>query len=119
MTERIVGLVGLVLVALALIVGTFVLLSVGRPVPEPIWVAWGVVTTALFGHGVFLAQAQTHQRVVSALLDAVNVGAGAATGSQSGGPTNGAAHGGAETSNPAPPAPPGTPGPGEVSGHGV
>lgn len=119
MAERVVGLVGLILVALALIVGTFLLLEAGRPVPEPVWVAWGVVTTALFGHGVFLAQAQTHQRVVGALLDAVNVGAGAVTGGPGGIATNGHATGGTTTHNPGPPAPPAGPESSEVSGHGV
>ena len=77
------------IVAVVLIGGTFVLLALGRPVPEPVWVAWGVVTTALFGHGVFLAQAQTHQSIVGDLLDAVTVGAGAATTGAAGTPTNG------------------------------
>ena len=79
MAYQLTGLLGLIIVACLLLGGTFVLLALGRPVPDAIWAAWGVVITALFGHGVFLAQAQTHQRVISDMLDAVSVGAGAAT----------------------------------------
>lgn len=119
MRERVVGLAGLIAVALVLIVGTFTLLALGRVVPEPVWVAWGVVITALFGHGVFLAQAQSHQAVRGDLLSAFSLGAGAAAGSQNGGPTNGRAAGGAATNSPAPPAPPATTESSEVSGHGL
>jgi len=73
------GLVGLILVAVGLLCGTFALLLVGKPVPEPVWVAWGVVFTALFGHGTFLAQAASHQATVADVLDAVSAGATAAT----------------------------------------
>lgn len=78
MMDRYISLVLLGLVAALLICGTFAMLLTGRPVPEPIWVAWGVVITALFGHGNFLAQNATHQRVIGDLLDAVQTGAIAA-----------------------------------------
>lgn len=77
--ERPVSLVILGVVAVTLVVGTFALLIDHVPVPEPIWVAWGVVITALYGHGNFLAQAAGHARTVSDLLDAVQTGATAAT----------------------------------------
>lgn len=83
------GLVLLGAVTVTLMAGTFVLLALGKPVPEPVWVSWGAAVTALFGHGAFLAQAQTHQNVVGDLLDAVTVGAGAATTGATGSPTNG------------------------------
>lgn len=87
MLDRIVGMVGLVIVASVLMGGTFALLIEGRPVPEAVWAAWGAVITALFGHGVFLAQTQTHQQVIANLLDAVSVGAEAAMTPTNGGKT--------------------------------
>lgn len=74
-----ISLVILGVVACLLILGTFALLVVGRPVPEPVWVAWGVVVTALFGHGVFLAQAASHQSVVGDLMEGVRTGAAASS----------------------------------------
>lgn len=85
--ERYISLVLLGLVAVALISGTFALLIIGRPVPEPVWVAWGVVITAMFGHGNFLAQNAAHQRVIGDLLDAVQTGAKAANTPTNGGAT--------------------------------
>lgn len=92
--DRTIGLVGLIIVAVVMMAGTFTLLFIGRQVPEPVWIAWGVVLTALFGHGTFLAQALTHQRVIGDLLDAVTVGAGAAAGvTTAGTATNGSGTG--------------------------
>lgn len=76
--ERYISLVLLGVVAVSLICGTFALLIIGKSVPEPVWVAWGVVITAMFGHGNFLAQNAAHQRVIGDLLDAVQTGAKAA-----------------------------------------
>jgi len=73
------GLILLGVVAVILLGGTFALLAMRIPVPDAIWAAWGVVITALFGHGTFLAQNATHARTVSDLLEAVQAGALAAT----------------------------------------
>ena len=77
--DRPISIIGLILIALVLLGGTFGLLIAGRPVPEPVWIAWGVVMTALYGHGTFLAQNAAHVRTVNDLLDAVQTGARAAT----------------------------------------
>ena len=85
MVSQPMSLVLLAIVACFLIAGTFTLLILGKPVPEPVWVAWGVAFTALFGHGTFLAQIASHQATVSDLMEAVHTGATAATPT----PTNG------------------------------
>ena len=73
-----ISLVILGVVAVVIVAGTFGLLMVGKPVPEPVWVAWGVIVTALFGHGTFLAQSAAHAKNMSDVLDAVQAGATAA-----------------------------------------
>lgn len=77
--DRPISLTILGIVACLLILGTFALLALSKPVPEPVWVAWGVVVTALFGHGVFLAQAASHQAVVGDLMEGVRTGAAASS----------------------------------------
>lgn len=77
--DRPISLVILGVVACLLVLGTFALLALGRPVPEPVWVAWGVVITALFGHGVFLAQSAAHQAVIGDLMEGVRTGVAAAS----------------------------------------
>lgn len=91
------SLITLGVVAVVIIAGTFVLLYVGRPVPEPVWVAWGVIVTALFGHGAFLAQAVSHSQQVGQILTAVTAGARAATNGTSGTVTSGSPSGGTPT----------------------
>lgn len=89
MMERPISLVILGIVSCLLVVGTFALLMMRVPVPEPVWVAWGVVITALYGHGNFLAQNAAHGRTVADLMDAVQAGVTAATPGMSGTITNG------------------------------
>lgn len=97
MMERPISLVILGLVAALMVVGTFALLLEKVPVPEPIWVAWGVVITALYGHGNFLAQTAAHARTIGDLLDAVQTGATAATPGSTVAATNGPAASGSRT----------------------
>lgn len=73
--QRPLSIIVLGLVASLLVIGTFALLVEHDQVPDAIYALDGIVITALYGHGTFLAQNEAHTRTVGDLLDAVQTGA--------------------------------------------
>lgn len=64
--------VGSTLVALVFAVGLVVLLVLGHPVPDQLWVLTGVIATAYFGSGPFSVAHQSVSATNRNLIETVN-----------------------------------------------
>lgn len=66
--------IGSTTVALVFAVGMVLLLVLGRPVPEQLWVLAGVIATAYFGSGPFSIAHQGISATTRSLIETVNHG---------------------------------------------